>query len=75
MASGDNVAYDSIASPVSEADPLLRQPPALEEFVDETVFSSPASSQTLLATDDENTPLLKTRRDTKPWCRRASPRL
>ncbi|KAG9107233.1 hypothetical protein FRC07_008666 [Ceratobasidium sp. 392] len=50
-------------APVSEADPVLRQPPVLEDLVDESVFSSPSSSQTLLATD-ESTPLLpKARRE------------
>ncbi|KAG8686741.1 hypothetical protein FRC09_013944, partial [Ceratobasidium sp. 395] len=63
-------------APVSETDPVLRQPPVLEELVDESVFSSPSSSQTSLATD-ESTPLLpKSRREKSlPWYRRPSPRL
>ncbi|KAG8744670.1 hypothetical protein FRC11_013339 [Ceratobasidium sp. 423] len=64
---------------VSEADPLLRQPPVLQEFVDETLFASPASSLTLLSDTayDEQAPLLgKPRREKfKPWYRQAAPKL
>lgn len=57
---------------VSEADPAQ---PSVEDS-DESVFSSPSSSQTLLPTDDENTPLLHRARDRNlPWYRRPSPKL
>jgi hypothetical protein len=65
------------SSVMSEADPLLRSPPVLEEFVD-VIFASPASTATLLdAVDDEHTPLLSKTRQEKstPWYRRASPKL
>ncbi|KAG9088767.1 hypothetical protein FS749_001921, partial [Ceratobasidium sp. UAMH 11750] len=63
-------------APVSEADPALCPPPVLDDLVDESVYSTPSSSQTLLATD-ECTPLLPKARREKvlPWYRRPSPRL
>ncbi|CEL55849.1 putative membrane protein C14C4,07 OS=Schizosaccharomyces pombe (strain 972 / ATCC 24843) GN=SPAC14C4.07 PE=1 SV=1 [Rhizoctonia solani AG-1 IB] len=64
---------------VSEANPVLRQSPILQEFVDESVFSSPASSLTLLSdtTYDEQAPLLgkPPRERSKPWYRQAAPKL
>jgi hypothetical protein len=84
MASTSTGAEPVYAAPapapaVSEADPILRQPPVLEDLIDESLFSSPASStssQSLLSTDDESTPLLPRRRDRHlPWYRRPSPRL
>ncbi|CAE6461292.1 unnamed protein product [Rhizoctonia solani] len=84
MASGAGDASPSVANMtsvavVSEADPILRQSPVLQEFVDETLFASPASSITLLSDTvyDEQAPLLgKPRREKcKPWYRQAAPKL
>ncbi|KAF8704746.1 MFS general substrate transporter, partial [Rhizoctonia solani] len=79
MASGTDHAPLSHVAVVSEADPLLRQSPIIQEFVDETVFTSPASTLTLLSDTvyDEQTPLLaKSRRErSRPWYRQAAPRL
>ncbi|KAH7341322.1 hypothetical protein B0J17DRAFT_646103 [Rhizoctonia solani] len=79
---GDGSSKDTNMTSVtvlSEADPVLRQPPILQEFVDETLFASPASSVTLLSDTayDEQAPLLgKSRREkSKPWYRQAAPRL
>ncbi|CAE6434870.1 unnamed protein product [Rhizoctonia solani] len=83
MASGANHVSDTShtthVAVVSEADPVLRQSPILQEFVDESLFASPASTLTLLSDTayDEQAPLLaKPRRErTKPWYRQAAPKL
>ncbi|KAJ1308003.1 hypothetical protein OPQ81_002076 [Rhizoctonia solani] len=84
MASGVHNATHDVANMnaltvVSEADPLLRQSPILQEFVDEALFASPASSVTLLSDTayDEHAPLLgKPRHEKfKPWYRRPAPKL
>ncbi|CAE7206829.1 unnamed protein product, partial [Rhizoctonia solani] len=62
----------------SSSSPPPRQP-VLQDFVDETLFASPASSLTLLSDTayDERSPLLaKPRREkSKSWYRQAAPKL
>ncbi|CAE6411238.1 unnamed protein product [Rhizoctonia solani] len=64
---------------VSEADPVLRQPPVLEALVNENLFATPDSSSSLLSdtANGEQVPLLgKSRHERyKPWYKRAAPRL
>ncbi|QRV90180.1 major facilitator superfamily transporter [Ceratobasidium sp. AG-Ba] len=60
------------AATLSEADPVLRLPPVLDDLIDGSVLSSPASTATLL---DESTPLLPKAQPPRPWYRRPSPKL
>ena len=64
---------------VSEADPALRQPPALQDLIDETLLPNPGSPIVSLSdtAHDEQTPLLgKPRQEKfKPWYRQAAPKL
>ncbi|KAL5634517.1 hypothetical protein ACGC1H_002536 [Rhizoctonia solani] len=81
MAPGVSDASSDVANMNSAvvSDPMLPQSPILHEFVDESLFSSPASSLTLLSDTayDEQAPLLgKPRREkSKPWYRQAAPKL